>query len=515
MAKDGRVIWVMMRAHNMFMNPSVTGMAIYFTDITKRKLTELELQQSEEKYRTLVEQASDGIFIAGTDGKFLVVNSSGCKMSGYSHDELLSMNIYQLVNANDLEQNPFQFEQMIQPQGARSERRIICKNGTALDVEISAKFLSDKRFIAFVRDITERKKAEQELRLKENALNTSISGMGMADLNGTIFYANDTLAKIWGYEKKEQLTGKQISEMLEDSRTPETLASLIRNGYEWGDAIGKKKDGSVFDVTFSANIVYDSNGQPFCMFGSFIDVTENKKAEKELENSYAAVRKLTNHLQNIREEERTHIAREIHDELGQQLTGLKMDLVWLSKRIGMENSEINEKISDSLNLVNKSINTIRRIATQLRPSILDDLGLVAALEWQTEEFTRRFGIKADFDNTLEDAKLVSPEATALFRIYQELLTNVARHAACDKVNATLNIHNNQLLLTVSDNGIGFDTETAGNKKTLGLLGIRERASLIGGSCTISSRPGSGTTVFITLPYITSSTGLHTKQTQTV
>lgn len=350
-------------------------------DITERKKVERALQQSEEKYRTLVEQATDGIFISDETGRFYIVNTAGLKMSGYSFKELRNMTIYDLAEPEDLIRNPFHFADMRSEQGVRVERKMLCKNGSIIDIEVNAKFLSDGRFLAFIRDITDRKKAEEELKA-----------------------------------------------------------------------------------------------------------------------SYKSIRKLTSYLQNIREEERTHIAREIHDELGQQLTVLKMDLSWLNKRIAhLADDMVTNRMNEVLNMLNETVNAVRRISADLRPSLLDDLGLIAALEWQLSEFQKRSGIQTFFEADEMELNLSREISTGLFRIFQESLTNVVRHAQASEIRVFLKLHGQKLTLQIEDNGTGFEVETIKSKKTLGLLGMQERTLMMDGQYSITSNKDGGTVVKVTVP----------------
>lgn len=227
---------------------------------------------------------------------------------------------------------------------------------------------------------------------------------------------------------------------------------------------------------------------------------EKKYALQKISDNAEQLRELSQHLQDIREEERASMAREVHDVLGQQLTGFKMDISWLNRHLSNADESIKERITGTLQLIDDAIKTVRRIATDLRPSILDDLGLVPALEWQSEEFEKRSGIKVYFTGTMQELELAPNISIALFRIFQELLTNVARHANATAVKASLETGNGQLQLTVTDNGRGFDIDQ-GNKKTLGLLGIKERTLLMGGKYEIRSKPGEGTEVIVSVPLV--------------
>jgi signal transduction histidine kinase len=220
----------------------------------------------------------------------------------------------------------------------------------------------------------------------------------------------------------------------------------------------------------------------------------------EAEQMSSQLRDLSAHLQNIREQERIHIAREMHDELGQLLTGFKMDTAWLSKKLSAnEDPAVKEKLESLLQIVDEAVSFVRRIAAELRPSVLDDLGLVAALEWQSKEFQKRFNIEVEFNSKVEDLQTSGIIATGLFRMYQESLTNVARHSGANKVISNLQKTPKQICLSITDDGKGFSMNGSGERKTLGLLGMKERAVMIGGKLEIISEPGKGTTVLITVP----------------
>jgi len=210
------------------------------------------------------------------------------------------------------------------------------------------------------------------------------------------------------------------------------------------------------------------------------------------------LRALSAYLQNVREDERIHIAREMHDELGQLLTGFKMDVSLLKKRLGNTTDPIvKEKLEYIMTVIDEAVKFVRKLATELRPSILDDLGLIPALEWHSHEFSKRHNIRVDFQSMVPELNTSSVIATGLFRMYQESLTNVARHSNATKVESKLRMVNDQIILCISDNGKGFDTSLT-SKKTLGLLGMKERASMLGGKLDITSTPGNGTTVSITV-----------------
>jgi signal transduction histidine kinase len=228
------------------------------------------------------------------------------------------------------------------------------------------------------------------------------------------------------------------------------------------------------------------------------EIGERKKAEESLRASQESLRALTARLQSIREEEGTRISREIHDELGQSLTGLKMDLTWLSRRL-TDNKALEPKIKSMFGLIDDTIRSVRRIASRLRPEALDQLGLVAAIGWQARDFQMRTGIRCKVTLPAEALNVDQETSTGVFRIFQELLTNVARHANATKVDVCMEVAPDALLLTVQDNGRGIAQQDASSGKSLGLMGMRERALLLGGDIRIEGSRAKGTRADVRIP----------------
>ncbi len=229
------------------------------------------------------------------------------------------------------------------------------------------------------------------------------------------------------------------------------------------------------------------------------EVAERRLIGERLRESEENLRALATHLQSVREEERTRIAREIHDELGQALTGLKMDLTWLLKRLPAGQKPLANKAKAMSGLIDDTIHSVRRIATGLRPEVLDEVGLAAAIGWQAKEFQKRTGIRCKIDLPPEPPEPDQERATALFRIFQEVLTNVARHANATRVDIALKVNAGTLLLEVHDNGKGVAPSQIENTKSLGILGMRERALLFEGKVDIDGAPGKGTRVSVSIP----------------
>jgi PAS domain S-box-containing protein len=234
-------------------------------------------------------------------------------------------------------------------------------------------------------------------------------------------------------------------------------------------------------------------------FHMVTDINKRKQAEEQLMTSREQLRQLSRHCESVREEERTNLAREIHDELGQLLTGLKIDMSWVAKRIPEGEGPLIEKITSMDGLIDKAIETIKRISTELRPGVLDYLGLAAAIEWLAQELEKHTEIKFDFRSSPKEITMDRDCATALFRICQEALTNVIRHANATRVKITLRKQANRMVLVVRDNGKGIDKEQISDPKAFGLIGMRERARFFGGEVKINGAPGQGTTVAVSIP----------------
>jgi signal transduction histidine kinase len=232
------------------------------------------------------------------------------------------------------------------------------------------------------------------------------------------------------------------------------------------------------------------------------DRRERQRAEDKLRRSLDQLRALTSYLQYVREEERTRIAREVHDELGQALTGLKLDMSWLAARVVRNAKPVQAKVKTMVDHIDETIQTVRRIATELRPGILDSLGLVAALEWQANEFQSRTGIPCQVVSSVDDSQLPQQIATVFFRIYQETLTNIIRHARASRVDVHLVADSGALVLTVKDNGRGISEEEIANTRSIGLVGMRERAMLVAGEISLQGAPGKGTTMTLRVPLVT-------------
>ncbi len=606
-------------------------------DVSERKKAQEQIRLSEEKYRSFFDQSADAIFIFSENGRFLDVNTVSTRLLGYTKEELRNMSLFDIVFKEDLALNPIVLELLATGESVIRQRRIKKKDGTAVEVEVHSKKLPDGKYLGMVRDITERIAADKKVFEKDEQLreiSASIPGfvyqfvmepngefhfryisesakdligvspeeayenVGNAfakvhpdDLPGlyeTILASANTLT-LWSFtfriiaepdkqikwiqgnsipkklkndsilwngamfdltdlknaedeikrseEKYRQLFQKSPLPMwVIEIKTKRLIdvneAAILHYGYsreeflridawklqaekevnEFNEWLNRnyddtalqtgvwhhvKKDKSIIDVEVSSHrIIYEDKP---CRLIIANDITMRKKAEMELEESYKSIRKLTEYLQNIREEERTYIAREIHDELGQQLTVMMMDVAWLKKKVDMEDAGASKKIHNLLELLDNMVKSVRRISSNLRPSVLDDLGLVPAIEMHLNDFEIRSGILIQFTAPKGNLRLTDQVKNGLFRIFQESLTNVARHSRAKKVLVKLEKKNDDIVLMIEDNGIGYDEKKAVIKRTLGVLGMKERAAVIGGKYQIAGKQGKGTTILVSVP----------------
>jgi signal transduction histidine kinase len=269
-------------------------------------------------------------------------------------------------------------------------------------------------------------------------------------------------------------------------------------GYLHTETDERRLDGSPMRIEGDYMVIYDETGRIAGHFGIQRDVTDKHLATEQLRVSREQLRALASRLQRVREEERTEVAREIHDELGQALTGLKLDIAWMKGRLPRDHEMMAQCVS-VIQRIDQTLNAVRRIATALRPSVLDQLGLAAAVEWQGQEFRTRTGIDVAMEVSTDTAAIPDDIGSSAFRILQESLTNVARHSKATHVTIRLEQTPSLLTLVVSDNGVGVSPKYLDGTKSLGVVGMRERALACGGQFSISGHPDKGTTVTLRVP----------------
>jgi len=317
---------------------------------------------------------------------------------------------------------------------------------------------------------------------------------------GRVIDVNARYTELVGFER-EELVGHTVDEMglwVDRSEGEHVLARLRREGTLRNvEGRFRHKSGEIRDVLIWGELT-EIDGETV-VIGLIIDITERKAMETELMRSREQLRLLSARLQQIREEERIRIARELHDELGGFLTVLNLDLSSLGKEPTTQSPSFRQKLDAMSKTMVAAIGSVRRICSDLRPSILDHIGLTAAIEWQVQEWQEKTGVRCSMSAMIDDESLDAGRATAAFRVLQESLTNVARHAQATSVRVRLWTEGAQLRLEIRDNGRGIAETTIGESTSLGLLGMKERVLSFGGTVDVHGAAGEGTTVDVSIP----------------
>lgn len=349
-----------------------------------------------------------------------------------------------------------------------------------------------------------------ELRKSHDLLDRILDGMYDAlmvvDRDYRIVDINNCFTDYYGWNR-EEIIGKtcyEITHSLPQPCTESQHPCPMRRVIQTKSTIKvehthKDKNGKDVIVDIFSFPLFDLTGDVEYIVEIQQNITERKEAEERLRSSREKLRGLTAYLESAREEERRKMARKIHDELGHMLTGLKIDLSWLAKRLSKEQESLFEKTKSMSKLVDTTIQTVKKIAAELRPGVLDDLGISTAIEWQTGEFEKMAEIKCEFSSNPADIILDQERSIAIFRIFQEMLTNIIRHAKATRVKVSLKKEGDNIVLEVRDNGKGISNKQISDPKAFGLIGMRERVRPWEGEIKISGAPGKGTTVAVSIP----------------
>ncbi len=477
------------------------------TDITDRMAAEAALRESEERYRLLVELAPYGIAVH-QDGKIVFANQAGARLIGAeSPQQVIGMSITEIIAPENLAAASERIRRMLQGERGLypTEDVYVRLDGSRVPVEVIAApftFKGRPAVQVIVQDITERKQAEQALKESEaryrQLFEDAADGLLVLDAENNILDLNGRICQMLGYDR-ETLRGINAIELLH----PEDLASkdhaaayqaLMRGETVLSNYRLKKRDGTYLPTELSTKWL---GGNRF--LNIVRDITERVRSAAELEESRKRLRELARYLQTARENERKAIAREIHDDLGQRLTGLKIETVRLADLLPEERLDLAARAARMSLAIDETIDRVRNLSSRLRPGLLDDLGLIPALEWLGEDFDARTGIACEL-HLPQEAPEIPPEiATDTYRICQEALTNVVRHAGASRVVIRLTIEPDGLHLMVQDDGRGISTAELQHRDALGILGMQERALQWNGTISFDGEPGQGTTVRLHIP----------------
>ena len=463
----------------------------------------------EGMFRDVMEFAPDAIILTDPEGRIVQINARTEELFGWPRGELQGQPVERLMPQALRARHEGHRRDFARGAGTlrmASGAACLRRDGSEFFGDISLTTLQTPQgplLMAVVRDVTERKRQEERLveaaRYARSLIETSIDPLILIDMQGRIQDANEAACRITGLPREELIGSDAASKFTE----PERLKPGFKQVMAEGQAIDylltiRHAGGRLTDVLCNARAYRNEHGEVVGIFATAHDVTESRRIQEEVSTSRQRLRDMAAQSEAMREYERKSIAREVHDELGQVLTALRMDLTFLDLRFGAEAPELQAKFRDMRGLVDRAIQGVRNVATNLRPSALD-MGLIPAIEWVCGEFTRHTGIPCAV--LVEGQGLELPEARAigLFRIVQESLTNVTRYAQAQRVQVTLRGQEETLTLQVQDDGLGFDPEAARRRNAFGLLGMQERALALGGTLQVQSARGQGTTIRVTVP----------------
>jgi PAS domain S-box-containing protein len=472
-------------------------------------------KRSEEKFARAFRSSPVGLAVTRfSDGTFLEVNQATMSFLGYEQNEMIGKTTMELGLWPRAEERQLLLDDLARNGSVRGlEISFPTKQGNLVVCDYSAELFEvggETCVLSVLLDITERRYMEQALKANEELLRLFVkhtpAAIAMFDTDMTYLQVSDRF--LTDYELEGQnIIGKCHYDVFPN--IPERwraahrriLAGAVEHAEEDRYVAA---DGSEGWLQWESLPWRKANGEIGGLILFTQVITERKRAEEALRASQERLRALSGRMQSAREEEGTRIAREIHDELGGALTGVKWELERIENRLSAGNkdstiADVQKQISSITSQIESTIDKVRRISSELRPGVLDDLGLVAAIEWQTQQFQRRTGVKVHWETEVETAGVSRDGATAVFRILQEVLTNVLRHSNAQNIFVKLTQCGKQLQLEVIDDGRGITDAEAKNTTSLGLLGMKERALLVGGKVTIEGTPDKGTTVLVSVP----------------
>ena len=435
-----------------------------------------------------------------------------------------------IYDFNDLEEftntpaiNRYTAESYIQHQDRKKKRKegndvfdyeisIVCKNEKIRHVKVSRKEVlwnGIRHFQVINIDVTDQRNAEEQIRKLSKAVEQSPDAICITNPDGIIEYVNPRTIYLSGFSAVE-LINENVRIFSSGEKSKEEYAQLwqtILSGNIWiGELHNKKKNGELYWESTTISPIFDTTGQITHFLAIKEDITERKRLDIALNQSEEQLRKFASHLLNVREDEKTALAREIHDDLGQILVALKIDTGLLKNKVvnsipSIDSEEITAKFDNIVTLIDDTIKTARRIMNGLRPEVLEINGFVSAATSYLREFEDRYHINCEFISEISDIEMNFQQSLAFFRILQEALNNVAKHSKATLVKINHSNRSGKLILEISDNGIGFDKNISGRQDSYGMIGMKERVILLDGELEIISEVGHGTCVRVEIPDI--------------
>lgn len=505
----------------------LTGIAVL---VNMRRRLAWSKEEQNQRFRSLFEQNPDAVYAFDRLGNFVDANEETARLAGLPRGVLLKKSFRDIIAPEGRGAAALRFDQARKGIPQSGETEILTPTGNRLTLNVSMLPIVVNGKITGVfgiaKDITEKKRVEEALRESEARLRGIFEqapmGIMQLSLNNQLLRANQKFLDIVGYSF-EELRAQKVVHLVthpEDLQRSLVYEEMIRSGETDTYSMEKRyvrKDGSTIWVSLTKTAVKTADGNLQFLIAIIEDITGRKRTEaalqrahdeledkvrartEELNNAYQTLKDLSSHLHMAREEERTRIAREVHDEMGGVLTAIKIDISMLKQQLEAQGRPAPGELSRTLELIDGAVTSLRRIITDLRPSILDTMGLWAAIEWQLQEFQQRTDITCSFQMEGIEKELGDDRATAVFRIFQEALTNVARHARASKLDVFGFASEDEVVIHIQDNGIGIREERLMASRSFGILGMHERARTFNGYVQIKGAPAKGTTVSIRFP----------------
>jgi len=481
-------------------NNTPCAVGIISTDVTVRKRAEEALREREQQYRNLFNSSGDAILLLQTsDDRIVDANPRCIELLGYDLDELKTMTIWDLhppeeqEKARSLKRLAFDQGRFLGAEDIHYVRR----DGIPVPVSVSTTlFTWNSQVIALVqiRDVTERKQAEEQRKRLVHAIENAGEGIGIWDRNWCITYCNTALARMFGWEGSEDIIGRHWSSFFSGSEKyecEEAKRQIEHEGKWQCRCLGKCRDGAEIPLAVTLTRVGPSEGD-YLVVGNIRDMSSEESYLKK-------IRQLTTDAEKSLENERSRIAQELHDEFGQILTALNITLTILKKQKPIDEAVIAERMDEAIMMVNQMTDGIRHLSKSLRPPLLDHQGFFDALKSYVADFSQRTQIQCRVKVESDHLLVKDPTATAAFRILQEALTNVARHARAANCVVSIKSDDSMMEMKILDNGKGASSEELSGKESLGVIGMQERAAALGGSVFIENSPKGGVCVVARLP----------------
>jgi PAS domain S-box-containing protein len=484
----------------------------FFTHYHVEKLG-TKLLQSEERWTATLGSIGEAVIATDSEARITFLNSVAAALTGWKPEEALNQpigTVLQLINEKSgmtADNEVLRVLKERQILSLANHVDLVTRDGREIAVEHSAAPILAGRgevigVVLIFRDVASRRQEQIETAEQAALLELTQDAVFVIDMKGTVLFWSRGAEAMLGYSKS-QAAGKVSHDLLRTEFSlplDEIRAELMRAGHWEGDTITHAQDGRRIVMSSRWALQWAKRDQAPRVLVINSDITERKLGEEALVLQKEQLRALAERLQCVREEDRKQVARDLHDQIGQILTAIKMDMTWMTRHLPETESMVLDRLAESIQLINNGVKAVRTICSGLRPGVLDDLGLAAAIEWQASEFASRNGILCEVSVPPVDLHLDGDRATATFRIFQECMTNVVRHAQAKMVSITLCQEEENILLVVKDNGIGFHESGLPNALgSLGLLGMKERAQFCGGDMHISSSIGNGTIVTVRVP----------------